>query len=620
MTARGYTGKIAYIDMANGAVDIRQALEEDQRMWIGGSGLGAKLFTDFCLPDTDPLSPANPLIFMTGPMTGTNIPGSGRHQVIAKSPQTGIYGEADAGGKWGTVLKRSGFDGIVITGKAEKPVYLFIHDSKVEFFDGHSLWGLDNYSLDEEMKERHGTDIAVAGIGPAGEKQVLMAVILHEGRKARSSGRGGLGAVMGSKNLKAIVVKGDQPINAFDPKALADRIAAVTPAIEERTKGLQDFGTAGGLVGSERIGDLPIKNWSLGSWPEAEKISGQAMAEKMVKGKSRCHACPIACGQTVKMDQSRYGPLNGKGPEFETVGIFGAACLISDPEAIAKANELCNRYGLDTISAGSSIAFLMDIFEQGLIAQQDILDSEGQIVTPLWGDADAMLRILHAIGKQEGIGKLLGQGVKKAAQCIGGQAEDYAFHVKGLELPAHDPRAFNSLALGYATSNRGACHLQGGSYLFEKSATLPEIGITEVLDRFRSDGQGEIQAKLQDTMCIMDSLKLCKFLFYGGINLTVITGWLNALTGFDYTVDELLTAGERIFTIKRVFNVHCGISRSDDTLPRRIAEIPRPDGGAADNLPPLTAMLTEYYQARGWDEEGRPTADTLARLGLSRLQ
>ena len=618
MVCGGYMGPIVYVDLTAGKTEIRQTAGEDRRRWIGGSGLGAKIFTAECQPETDPLSPANPLVFMTGPMTGTAIPGSGRHQVVAKSPLTGIYGEADAGGKWGTVLKKAGFDGVVFTGKSAQPVYAFIHNNQIDIHDASCLWGLDNFQVDEMLKQRHGSDIAVASIGPAGEKQVLLSVILHEGKKARSSGRGGLGAVMGAKRLKAIVVKGDQPVPVYDQAALDAQIQAITPEIEAKTSGLQNFGTTGSLIGSERIGDLPVKNWSQGSLPEVEKISGQAMAETMVKGKSQCHSCPVACGRTVKVDNGRYGSVHGKGPEYETTGIFGGACMVTDLEAIVKANEICNRYGLDTISTGGAIAFLMDVYEQGLISSEEILDSDGEQVKPIWGDAEAVLKLIHAIGRQQGIGQLLGQGVRLAAEQIGGGAEDFAFHVKGLELPAHDPRAFNSLALGYATSNRGACHLQGGSYFFEKAAVLPEIGIHEALDRFRTDNQGAVQARLQDTMSIMDSLKLCKFLFYGGINLTIVTDWLNALTGFDYTVEEILEAGERIFTIKRLFNVTCGISRSDDNLPRRIAEIPRPDGGAADNLPPLAAMLADYYQARGWDDDGRPLAATLVRLGIDK--
>ena len=612
----GYNNKLAYVNLTANTVSWRMLTREECRTWIGGSGLGAKLLFEHSSPGIDPLGPDNPLIFTTGPMTGSFIPGAGRHQVVTKSPLTGIYGEADAGGKWGTVLKASGYDGIIILGQTTRPVYLYVHDGIVEIFDASALWGLDIYDTDAALKNIHGPDVTVAAIGPAGEQQVLMATIVTEGRKAHTAGRGGLGAVMGSKGLKAIVVAGDRPVPVHDRQRLERSIEALAATIEKRTAALQEFGTAGGITGFERIGDMPVKNWSQGSWPAVEKISGQTMSATMKTGRSKCQSCPVGCRRTVK-NKSRYGSVDGAGPEYETLGMVGGACLIDDLEAITQANELCNRYGIDTISTGAAIAFLMDLYEKGFV---DLEKLHGAPIAPghlpVWGNAEAMLWLIHAIGRREGIGRVLGQGVRRAAEIIGGRAHECAFHVKGLEMPAHDPRAFNSMALGYATSNRGACHLQGGSYFFEKAATMPEIGITKILDRFRTDNQGDIQARLQDIMCLMDSMKLCKFLLYGGVNLTVITEWLNCLTGFDYTVEEMLTIGERIFNLKRLYNIRCGIGRADDTLPRHILEEPRPDGGAAGNLPPLAAMLQEYYQARGWDGDGRPSPDTLARLEL----
>ena len=616
----GYIRKLAYVDLTMGKITLRKLSQEECHLWIGGSGLGVKILMEESNPQVDPLGADNPLIFMTGPMTGTCIPASGRHQVITKSPLTGIYGEADAGGDWGAMLKRAGFDGLVIKGQADRPVYLAVSNGKIHIIDATSVWGLDTYDTDTKLKEIHGSEIAVASIGPAGERKVLLATIMNEGKKARSAGRGGLGAVMGAKRLKAIVVAGEGPIPINDEYSLGQSINAVVPMIEKRTKSMSKYGTAGGISGAEKIGDLPLKNWSQGSWSEAEKISGQVMSETMVTGNNRCHSCPIGCGRSIKA-KSRHGNVDGAGPEYETLGMFGGACLIADLPAIAKANELCNRYGMDTISTGSAIAFLMELYEKGLIQDHELSkDKLDDTLLPVWGNADALIWLIHAIANQEGIGKIIGQGVRKAAAIIGGRAPEFAFHVKGLEMPAHDPRAFNSLALGYATSNRGACHLQGGSYFFEKIVTLPEIGINQVLDRFRRDNQGNVQARQQDIMCLMDSLKLCKFLFYGGINLTIITEWLNHLTGFDYSVEELLLAGERIFNIKRLYNVKCGITRSDDSLPRRILEETRPDGGAAGNLPPLGHMLEEYYEARGWDTDGRPSLATITRLGLSEWQ
>ncbi|EAX48183.1 Aldehyde ferredoxin oxidoreductase [Thermosinus carboxydivorans Nor1] len=611
----GYMGKIAVVDLTSARIDFIAISPAERRQWLGGSGLGARLLAENTPPAADPLGPDNLLIFMTGPMTGTAIPASGRHQVVAKSPLTGIYGEADAGGRWGACLKAAGFDGIVVRGIASQPVYLVVQDGEVRLLPADSLWGLDTYATDRQLKKRWGPDVAAACIGPAGERLVPLATIIHEGKNGRSSGRGGLGAVMGAKRLKAVVAGGSRQVPVADPAALAAAIDAAVPRVRERTRLMQEYGTAGGIIGAERIGDLPLKNWTQGTWDGVEKISGQAMAETIVTGRYHCASCPIGCGRQVRVERSPYGRVEGAGPEYETVGMFGGACLVSDLAAIAMANELCNRYGLDTISTGAVIAFAMELYEHGILTDRDL----GGCPAPVWGDGRAVVGLIQAIASQEGIGRLLGSGVRRAAELIGGRAGEFAMHVKGLELPAHDPRAFYSLALGYATSNRGACHLQGASYFFEKAAVLPEAGINEVLDRFRTDDQGLIQARLQDTMCLMDSLKLCKFLFYGGIDLTTVTGWLNHLTGWDCTVAELLTTGERIFNLKRLYNVKCGVSRRDDVLPERILRQPRPDGGAAGALPPLDAMLREYYRVRGWDEVGRPRPETLARLGIDKF-
>ncbi len=367
----GYNNKLAYVNLTARTVSWRELTREECRTWIGGSGLGAKLLLAESRPDVDPLGPDNPLIFTTGPMTGSFIPGAGRHQVVTKSPLTGIYGEADAGGKWGTVLKASGYDGIIILGQTTRPIYLHIHDGIVEIFDATTLWGLDIYDTDAALKEIHGPDAVVAAIGPAGEQQVLMATIVTEGRKAHTAGRGGLGAVMGAKGLKAIVVAGDRPVPVHDRQRLERSIAAVAATIEKRTAALQAYGTAGGITGFERIGDMPVKNWSQGTWPAVEKISGQTMSATMKTGRSKCHNCPVGCRRIVR-NKSRYGSVDGAGPEYETLGMFGGACLIDDLEAITQANELCNRYGIDTISTGAAIAFLMDLYERGLVDVDDL--------------------------------------------------------------------------------------------------------------------------------------------------------------------------------------------------------------------------------------------------------
>ncbi|MEM2429313.1 MAG: aldehyde ferredoxin oxidoreductase family protein [Nitrososphaerales archaeon] len=607
----GYVGKVARIDLSKSSVIEERMPDSILKMYIGGSGLGAKILYDETGPETDPFSPDNRLIFMTGPLTGTKVPLSGRHEVISKSPLTGIYGEADVGGYWGTELKKAGYDGLVIIGKAEKPTYLWICDGSIVFRKAEHVWGMDTYDSDEVLKKETDSKAVIACIGPAGERLARIAAIMHDGKDGRAAGRCGLGAVMGSKNLKAIVVRGSGEVSIADEEGLIKSIKELSPMIIQNAKALHDFGTSGGVITIEKLGDLPIKNWVKGKWEEgAQKISGQTMAETILTGRFYCSACIIGCGRRVKIEKGPYAPVDGAGPEYETVAGLGAMCLIDNLEAIAKGNELCNRYGLDTISTGAVIALAMEAYERGVISKKD---TGGVELT--WGNANAMITMIEKIGKREGFGWLLGEGVKRIGEKITG-ISDAVLHVKGMELPFHDPRAYNSVGLGYATSNRGACHLQGLTHIFERSVTMPDIGYPEIQDRFGVDNKGEFVAKLQNLMSMMDSLKLCKFLFFAGIKISHIIQWLKLVTGWDMGVDEFMKTGERIYNLKRMYNVRCGISKKDDTLPLRILTLRRGEGGAADNLPPLDKMLKQYYQYRGWDDNGIPKAEKLLELGI----
>ncbi|MEM2210342.1 MAG: aldehyde ferredoxin oxidoreductase family protein [Nitrososphaerales archaeon] len=607
----GYVGKVARIDLSKSSVIEERMPDSILKMYIGGSGLGAKILYDETGPETDPFSPDNRLIFMTGPLTGTKVPLSGRHEVISKSPLTGIYGEADVGGYWGTELKKAGYDGLVIIGKAEKPTYLWICDGSIVFRKAEHVWGMDTYDSDEVLKKETDSKAVIACIGPAGERLARIAAIMHDGKDGRAAGRCGLGAVMGSKNLKAIVVRGSGEVSIADEEGLIKSIKELSPMIIQNAKALHDFGTSGGVITIEKLGDLPIKNWVKGKWEEgAQKISGQTMAETILTGRFYCSACIIGCGRRVKIEKGPYAPVDGAGPEYETVAGLGAMCLIDNLEAIAKGNELCNRYGLDTISTGAVIALAMEAYERGVISKKD---TGGVELT--WGNANAMITMIEKIGKREGFGWLLGEGVKRIGEKITG-ISDAVLHVKGMELPFHDPRAYNSVGLGYATSNRGACHLQGLTHIFERSVTMPDIGYPEIQDRFGVDNKGEFVAKLQNLMSMMDSLKLCKFLFFAGIKISHIIQWLKLVTGWDMSVDEFMKTGERIYNLKRMYNVRCGISKKDDTLPLRILTLRRGEGGAADNLPPLDKMLKQYYQYRGWDDNGIPKAEKLLELGI----
>lgn len=606
----GYTGKIAYVDLTKRIIEISRLEEDLARKFIGGSGLAAKLLYDLTNGSTDPFGIENVIIFMTGPLTGTNAPLSGRHEIVSKSPLTGIYGESDCGGFWGTALKKAGFDGLVVRGISSAPVYLWVTDGNVEIRNAFHLWGMDTYELDEILKSDTHSKAVVSSIGPAGERLVPMAAIMHDGKDGRAAGRCGLGAVMGSKKLKAIVVYGAEEVSVADKDSLMKSIRKRSSEIKRAAKATTDFGTAGFLMTAEELGDLPIKNWSVGQWPEGAKlISGERMAETILVDNYGCGACFIKCGRTVKIDKGKFAPVSGGGPEYETLACLGSNCLVDDLESIAKANELCNRYGLDTISTGSVIAFAMEAFERGLLT---LKDTGGISLT--WGNADAVISTIEQIAWRRGIGELLCQGVRKVSLLLGPEAEEFAVHVKGLELPAHDPRCFASKALAYATSNRGACHLQGPSHFFELGLLEPSIGVTEPLDRFTSEGKGWVVKNVQDASCLYDSVKVCKFLYFGASNLEDILTWFNAVTGYGINMQEFLQIGERIFNLKRLYNIKCGVTSKDDIIPQRIL-IPL-SGGTNGHVPNLEIMLHEYYNARGWTNIGVPTQETLKRLEL----
>ncbi len=609
---KGYAGKLLRVNLSKQESRVEGLSEQEARMFIGGSGLAAKRLWEMTGNETDPLGPENVLIFMAGPLTGTKVPLSGRHEIAAKSPLTGIFGESDVGGRWGTELKKAGFDGVIITGRSPTHTYLWINENGAEFRDARPLWGLDTYEASSILRAETDQKAIEACIGPAGERLARIASIMHDGRDARAAGRCGLGAVMGSKNLKAVVARGDKEVAVADQKTLSELTKELAPMILKNTKRLADYGTSQVVTPAEELGDLPVKNWKKGRWQEgAEKLSGPTMAKTILKSKYFCGACMVGCGRTVAIDHGEYAGVKGAGPEYETMALFGANILLDDLEAVAKAHELCNRYGLDVISTAGVIGFAMEAAERGILK-----DDQKRKIDLQWGDGKAIVKMVESIGRREGLGYLFGEGVMRASARIGENCEAFAIHVKGLEPPGHDPRAYNSLALGYATANRGACHLQGMSYAFERSVTMPEIGILEVQDRFGTVGKGELVAKTQDLMSLLDSLKLCKFTLYGGLKLTHALKYLNAVTGWDISQAEILKTGERIYNLKRMYDVKCGITRKDDTVPTRMLREKRGEGGAAENLPPFSDALDEYYRYRGWDRSGIPTKTKLLELGL----
>ena len=602
----GYHGRIAVVDLTARASREIVFDEDFARKYIGGSGMGTFFLLRFSTPKTLPLSPENPLIFMTGPFLGSGIPTSGRHQVVTRSPLTGIFLESDAGGSFGFHLKQSGFDGLIIIGKAGSPTLLTIKDGRIGFEDASGVWGKDTMDTDAALRAVYGKNTGISCIGPAGEKMIPLAGIFHDGTDARASGRGGAGAVMGSKNLKAIVAGGSAVAAISDRKTLTGLISEKNAVLKEKGAGLNLYGTSGGMGLCEELGDLPIRNWKQGSWKEEVKsITGQRMAETILTGNYGCVACPVRCGRVVGIDGRNVG-----GPEYETMAMLGSNCLVDDLEAIARANELCNRLGIDTISTGSAVAFAMECYENGII-------SEEQAGMPLdWGSGDALNFLVRKIGEGEGIGGLLAKGTRAAAEELGQGAELFAIHCKGLEFPAHDPRCFKSLAAGYATSARGACHLNGYTYPWERSASFPEFGYHEKQDRGVDKGKGLMNVRFQNLSGLLDSLKICKFPMLLGVTLADLAEWIKCVTGWDMTLEELETTGERICNMKRIFNAGHGLGREHDTLPHRILHEPRGSGGSAEALPDLELQLEEYYMSRGWDEKGLPTDEKIEELGL----
>ena len=600
--------KLLEIDLTNQQYQESQIPEDELRKYLGGSGIAIKYLHNDLNPSIDPLSQENPLLFFPGLMTGINVPTASKTSVCARSPLTGIWNEATVGGNWGAMLKKNGFEGIIIKGKSKKPVYLYISSDKVVFKDAQDFWGLDTYNTSNKIKQFY-PQTQIASIGPAGENLIPIASIVFDAPHYRLAGRGGLGAVMGSKNLKAIAIsKSKESVPVFDREGLRKSVNSINPSIKKYTQALHNYGTGGSIEGRELTGDLPIKNFAQSRWPEAIKITGQVIADTIFKKHYACYACPIACGKEVSFNNEIV-----HGPEYETLSAFGSLLLNEDLDSIVLMNDLCNRYGIDTISLGVTIAFTIEAYQEGLIKDKDLygLDLD-------WGNPKDYIEITHQVARNEKLGKLIGQGVKFLSNQIGGNSQEYAMHTKGLEYPMHDPRAYTGMALSYATANRGACHLESLSYIIESGIQAPDLGYDEAHkpDPYSSKGKALLVARLEDYMNVLNALGLCKFLLAGRVGPKIVTEWLNNITGWDIDREELITIGKRLHNLKRIYNSKLGISRKDDIIPSRLLKLARNDGLAAGVLPDLEYMLEDYYQIRGWDQQGIPKKDTLIELDL----
>lgn len=613
----GYCGKTLRINLTTGDITHQTFDDDTLRKYIGGSGLGAMIVAKETDETTDPLGPENVLCVMSGPFAGTRAPNGGRYQVVTKSPLNGLLGEGNSGGSFSTKLKQSGFDGIILNGASDKPVRIVINDGEVSIEDAQDLWGKDTFEVDEKMVEQYGKKQGTLCIGVAGENLVKMAAIMNDGKDARAAARTGMGAVLGSKKVKAITVLGSGKPEVADPEALKATIKKWSKELSERSPGMRKYGTGEAVEFIEAAGDLPVKNWSDGQLSTCGQISGITMTESGLLKKSYfCSQCTIGCGRIVEIKEGPYACEEQGGPEYETIGILGSNLMVDDLEIIQMGNSLCNRLGMDTISAGGAVAFAMEAYETGVFSKKDLGGHEAR-----WGNAEDIKFLLNAIANREGVGDLLAEGTKAAGKKLGGIASEFAVEVKGLEFPAHDPRAGSTMALAYATSTRGACHLNANTHPTALTGGTSGHGFykeTEY-DRFDSgDATVELTRVYQDANAMMDSMTICKFAMetLGGDFMEAYLKLFKDICGWEMSKEEFLESGERIVNLKRAYQVRCGVSRKDDRLPSRMTKR-RVNGGAGDHVPKVEPMLDLYYENRGWDMYGRPTDETLKRLDLS---
>ncbi len=614
--AGGYNGKILRVNLSDSSISTETVDELFCRKYLGGAGFITYFLLKELRQGVDPLGADNKLISALGPLTGIPLPGSGRHCVGAKSPLTGGIAKSEAGEFWGAELKRAGYDIVIVEGKAENPVYLWIHDGEASIKDAGHLWGKDTKEAQQAIRAELGDDlIRVAIIGPAGENLVRYACIMNGLYDA--AGRGGLGAVMGSKNLKAIAVRGHQApkISDLDPvKKLRKWLAANMHLVSS----FREFGTGAAMDGFEGIGNLPIRNFRDGLFPGVKKIDAQAVKDTIRVGMDACFACTVRCKKRVQVKEPYpVDPAYG-GPEYETLAALGSNCCIDNLEAIAKGSELCNAYSLDTISTGAVISFAMECFENGLLSSKDTNGIELR-----FGNEEAMLKLIELITRREGIGDLLAEGTAQAARRIGPAALEFAIQVKGLEAGMHEPRVKPGLGLGFMVNPQGAdhcCNLHDTTYLGDDNWRVEELKPLGMSEPVPAEDIGPRKVALfrlvQLKQILLDSLLLCQFLPY---NYEQINDVLAAVTGWDTSVTELLRTAERTLTMTRLFNIREGFTAADDQLPRRFFQ-PKTDGVLADkhlDSKKFEEARIHYYSLMGWDKDnGIPLPEKLAELGI----
>lgn len=603
----GYRGKILNVSLTNESTTVEALDKEMLKQFIGGAGLGTRLLYDMIDSTTDPLGPENPLMLITGPFTGTMVPTSGKSTFCARSPKTGILGYSTVGGHLGADLKFAGYDGIIITGISSRPSYLLVEDLDVEIRDANHLWGKDTGQTWETLKKETGhKNAGIARIGIAGENQVKYASILVD--HYRAAGRTGLGAVMGSKKLKAIVVHGtDRKI----PVAKEDELREYAAKLNEDKKEdptfrmYSDLGTAGYTdMASLMYGSFPAGYYSVGEF-DTYNLSGTSVKETILVGRTACYRCPIGCGRVVEVKEGKYKMERFAGPELEVTGTMGSLIMNNNVESVALVNKMLDLYGMDTISCGNTIAFAYYLFKEGILSSRDL---DG--ISPDWGEVDSALALIEKIAQREGIGDLMAEGSLQFGERFG--VPELAAQVNGLELPQHDPRGFSGMAAGYATSPRGACHMAADMYNVQMGQPNEAFGI-ESVDRF--ENEADLVAKQQDFRALTNSAVICNFYSVNGEELTKL---LQLVTGWNLRVEETVQTGERIFTLMRLLNIKLGYNTQNEQLPKIIL---KPLEGATEgHVPDIDEHLNKWYKTRGWDRKtGRPPSKKLRELNLDKL-
>ncbi|MEM1514766.1 MAG: aldehyde ferredoxin oxidoreductase family protein [Candidatus Bathyarchaeia archaeon] len=610
-TLFGYAGRILRVNLSTGHIKTEPLKEEMAKKYIGGIGLGIRLWLDNSKPGLDPFSPENPLVLATGPLSGTMAPTGGNgHAFVSKSPQTFGIGEAKSHGVFGSELKRAGYDAVIFEGKSEKPVYVWIDDDSIQIMDAKHLWGKSPQETEDIIKEELGDYyIRVAAIGPAGEKLCRIACIIND--KTRAAGRCGLGAVMGSKNLKAIAVRGTKDVSVAKPEEFLEFVKM----LHERMKGpatvkYRTLGTPQNVLVHNSLGCLPTRNFTNAVFEGAEKVSGEYLNMRFVTKINSCNSCAMRCEHIAVVPEGPYKGTMAR-VEYEPLWAFGPHCGVDRMDAIIKAIDLCNYYGMDAISAGAIVGFAMDCYEHGILTKDDTggLDLK-------FGNAEAMIKLTEMIGMREGLGNILAEGVKRAAQIIGKGAENFANHIKGLEMTGYDIRGLKTAAVGYAVSFRGADHNRHGAYALD---------IAGKVDRFKFEkGRSKLIMEIEDLYMIIDSLIVCKFsrgIYYKGFE--DLARYYTLVTGIEMTAQELIRTGERLSNLARLANVREDLSRKDDHLPIKVMTTPIPDEtvskGSYVTQEELDFMLDDYYAHRGWTRDGVPTIEKIKELGLEDL-